>query len=187
MRGGDQQNITYRRQSYKSRERELEITPSTEERGKAVDGEEEITEPKSGEEMRFDSLLRALSVLAKGQKDMLEEIKSQNRDKATPRGFLCRETFGASQPLNHPSLVAQRPSVSVPTRATLPSFVPVAQIEPTREEDTPQMGDYFREWQVMDENFKEAFSSKIIASSSKVRGTRGTKDKGPKTMSYREP
>lgn len=46
----------------------------------------------------------------------------------------------------------------MPTRATLPSFVPIAQIELVREEDTPQMGDYFREWQGMDEDFKEALS-----------------------------
>jgi len=37
--------------------------------------EEEMIEPKSREEMAFDSLLRALSDLVKGQKDMLEEIK----------------------------------------------------------------------------------------------------------------
>ncbi len=76
MREGDQQNITYRRQMYQSRERELEITPDAEDGGKAVVAEEDMVEPKSREEMAFDSLLRALSHLAKGQKDMLEEIKS---------------------------------------------------------------------------------------------------------------
>lgn len=158
IRGEDQENITYRGQRYKSRERELEITPDTEETGKIVVREEEMIEPKSREEMAFDSLLRALSDLAKGQKDMLEEIKSQSRDKATPRGFLCGETSEASQPFDHPSPTTQRPSVSVTTRATLPSFVPMAQIEPAREEENPQMGDYFREWQAMDKNFKEALS-----------------------------
>lgn len=58
--------------------------------------EEEMTEPKSREGMAFDSLLRALSDLAKGQKDMLEEIKSQNRERTTPRRFLCGETSGAT-------------------------------------------------------------------------------------------
>lgn len=128
-----------------------------EKNGKAVAKEEEMIEPKSMEEMAFDSLLRALSDLAKGQKDMLEEIKSQNWDRATSRGFLCGETLGASQPFDQPPPAAQRPLVSVPTRATLPSFVPIAQIKPARE-DTPQMRDYFREWQVMDEYFKEALS-----------------------------
>lgn len=146
MREGDQQNITYCRQRYKSREREIEITPDTEERRKAVVGREEMTEPKSREEMTFDNLLRALTDLAKGLKDMLEEIKSQNRDRDTPRGFLRGETFETSQRFDHPSQVAQHPSVSVPTQATLPSFMPVAQIELAREEDTPQMGVYFKEW-----------------------------------------
>lgn len=83
MRGEDWENITYRRQRYRSKERELEITPDTEEKGKTVVGQEEMTEPKSMEEMAFDSLLRALSDLAKGKKYMLEEIKSQSRDRAT--------------------------------------------------------------------------------------------------------
>ena len=76
MRGEDRENITYQRQRYRSRERELKITPDTEERGKTMAGEEEMTETKSREEMAFNSLLRALSELAKGQKDMLEEVKS---------------------------------------------------------------------------------------------------------------
>lgn len=76
MRGEDWENITYHRQRYRSRARELEITPNTEERGKIVAGEEEMTEPKSREEMAFNSLLRALSDLAKGQKDKLEKINS---------------------------------------------------------------------------------------------------------------
>jgi len=66
MREGDQQNVTFRRQRYRGRERELEITLDMEDRGKAVVGEEEMTEPKSREETTFDSLLRALSDLAKG-------------------------------------------------------------------------------------------------------------------------
>ena len=129
-----------------------------EDRGKAVAGEEEMTEPKSKEEMAFNSLLRALSDLDKGQKNMLEEIKSQNRERTMPRGFLCAETLGASQPFDHPSPVVQRPSVSVLTRATLHSFVPMAQIQPVREEDPPQMGHYFKEWQTMNEDFKDALS-----------------------------
>lgn len=66
MREGDQQNITYRTQSYRSREIELEINPYMEDRVKAVVEEEEMVEPKSREEIAFDSLLRALSDLAKG-------------------------------------------------------------------------------------------------------------------------
>ena len=102
MRGEGRENITYHRQSCMSRERELEITPDKEEREKVVAREEEMAEPKRREEMAFDSLLRALSDLAKGQKDMLEEIKSQKRDRATPRGFLCGENSGAYQPFDHP-------------------------------------------------------------------------------------
>jgi len=120
MRGEGRENITYRRQRYRSRERELEITPDMEEKGKTVAGEEEMTEPKGREEMAFNSLLRALSELAKGQKDMLEGIKSQSRDRATPRGFLCGETFRASQPFYHPSQAAHHHSVSVPTRLHYP-------------------------------------------------------------------
>ena len=48
MRGEDWENITYQRQRYRSWERELEITPDTEEKGKAVnletDEEEEDLE-----------------------------------------------------------------------------------------------------------------------------------------------
>lgn len=76
MRGEGRENITYWRQRYRSRERELEITPDMEEKWKTVAREEEMTEPKGREEMAFNSLWRALSELAKGQKDMLEEIKS---------------------------------------------------------------------------------------------------------------
>jgi len=158
MRGEDRENITNRRQRYRSRERELEITPDMGGKGNTVAGEEKMTKPKCREEMAFDSLLRALSDLAKGQKDMLVEIKSQSRDRATPRGFLCGETSGASQPFDYPSPAVHRLSVSVPTRATLPSFVSITQIKRAREEDTPQMGDYFREWQAMVEDFKEALS-----------------------------
>jgi len=146
MSEGDQQNITYKRQRYRSGERELEITPNTEDRGKAVVAKEDMVEPKSKEEMVFDSLLKALNDLAKGQKEMLEEIKMQNRERTTPRGFLFGETSGASRQFDHPSLAAQPPSTIEPTRATLPSFVPVAQIEPARAEDPSQMGEHFREW-----------------------------------------
>jgi len=97
MREGDEQNITYRRQRYQSRERELEITPDTEDRGKAVVAEEDMGEPKSKEGMAFDILLKALNDLTKGQKEMLEEIKMQNQERTTPSGFLFGETSGASQ------------------------------------------------------------------------------------------
>jgi len=66
---------------------------------------------------------------------MLEEIKMQNRERTTPRGFLFGEIFGASQQFDHPSPATQSPSASGPTRATLPSFVPVAHIEPAGGED----------------------------------------------------
>ena len=63
----DRQNITYKRQRYQSRERELEINLDTKDRGKAVVEEEDMVEPKSREEMDFvDTLLRALNDLAKG-------------------------------------------------------------------------------------------------------------------------
>jgi len=60
----DRQNITYRRQRYWSRERELEITSDTKEHGKAVIVED-MVEPRSKEDMAFDNLLKALSDLAK--------------------------------------------------------------------------------------------------------------------------
>ena len=44
----DRQNIAFRSQRYRSRERELEITPDTEDRGKAVAKEEEMVEPRAG-------------------------------------------------------------------------------------------------------------------------------------------
>jgi len=44
-------------------------------RGKIVAEEEEMAEPKRREEIAFDSLLRDLSDLGKGRKDMMGEIK----------------------------------------------------------------------------------------------------------------
>lgn len=92
----------------------MEITPNMEDRGKAVVADEDMVEPKCREEMDIDNLLKALNDLAKGQKEMLEEIKMQNRERTTPRGFLFGETFGASQQLDHPSPAAQRPLASGP-------------------------------------------------------------------------
>lgn len=66
----DRQNITYRRQRHQSRKRELEITLDTEDRGKALIIED-MGERKRREEVAFDSLVKALSDLAKGQKEML--------------------------------------------------------------------------------------------------------------------
>ena len=85
-----------------------------------------MVEPKSREEMAFDNLLKVLNDLAKGQKEMLEEIKMQNRERTTPRGFLFGETSRASEQFDHPTPAAQPPSASGPTRVTLPSFVLVA-------------------------------------------------------------
>lgn len=94
MREGDQKNITYCRQRYRSSERELEITPYTKDKGKATVGEEEMTEPKSKEEMAFNDLLWALSDLAKGLKDMLEEVKSQKIERTTLEGFYVGKLTG---------------------------------------------------------------------------------------------
>ena len=69
----------------------------------------------------------------------------QNRERTTPRGFLFGETSRASQQFNHPSPATQPPLTSGPTRATLPSFVLVAQIELAGTEDPSQMGEHFRE------------------------------------------
>jgi len=55
----------------------LEITLDTEERRKAVIVED-MVETRSKEGMAFDSLLKALNDLAKGQNEMLDEIKQQN-------------------------------------------------------------------------------------------------------------
>ena len=55
----------------------MEITPDTEDHGKAV-VTEDMGEPKRREEISFDGLLKALSDLAKGQKEMLDEIKMSN-------------------------------------------------------------------------------------------------------------
>jgi len=107
----DRQNITYRRQRYRSRERELEITPDTKDMGKAVVAKN-MGDPKSREEMAFDSLLKALNDLVKGQKEMLDEIKMQNWERSTPRGFLFGETSGASQQFDHPSPTVQPPLAS---------------------------------------------------------------------------
>jgi len=82
----------------------------------------------------------------------------QNRERTTTKGFLFGETSGASQQFDHPSLAAQPPSASGPTRATLPSCMPVAQVEPAGIEDPSQMGEDFREWQSMGADFREALS-----------------------------
>lgn len=42
--------------------------------------EEDMGEPKSREEIAFDSLLKALRNLEKGKNDILDEIKIQNRE-----------------------------------------------------------------------------------------------------------
>lgn len=60
----NRQNVTYQRQRYQSRERELEITPDTVEPEHAVE-EVNIGEPRSKEEAAFDSLLKALNDLAR--------------------------------------------------------------------------------------------------------------------------
>jgi len=138
----DRQNITYRRQRYWSREKELEITPDTKDRGKAV---EDMGEPKSKEEIAFDNLLKALSDLAKGQKEMLDEIKRQNREWSTYRQFVFGETSGASQQFDHLSPIAQSPPSSEPTQATLPSFLPLVQGEIGGGEDPSLMGEHFKE------------------------------------------
>jgi len=65
-----------------------------EEKGKTVAGEEEMAEPKSREEMAFDSLLRALSDLAKGQKDMLEEINHRTKTEPHLEAFVWRNFWG---------------------------------------------------------------------------------------------
>ena len=78
----------------------MEITPDMEDRGKTT-LVEDMGEPKSREEMTFDSLLKALSDLAKGQKEMLDEIEIQNRE------FVVGETSGASQQFDHLSPTVQ--------------------------------------------------------------------------------
>jgi len=47
------------------------ITQDTEDKGKAVVVEEDMGEPKIKEDMAFDSLLKDMNDLAKGQKEML--------------------------------------------------------------------------------------------------------------------
>lgn len=74
----------------------MEVTSDTNDRGNTAVAEG-MGEPKSREEMALDSLLKALSDLAKGQKEMLDEIKMQNREQSTHREFVVGETFGASQ------------------------------------------------------------------------------------------
>lgn len=60
----DRQNITYKRQRYWSRERELEISPDTKDLGKEV-VIEDMGEPKRRKGIAFDSVLKPLSDLAK--------------------------------------------------------------------------------------------------------------------------
>lgn len=123
----------------------MEITLDIEDRGKVV-VKEEMGEPKRKERFAFDSLLKVLSDLEKGQKEMLDEIKMQNREQSTHQEFLFGETSGASQQLDHLSPTAQPPSLSGPTRATLPSFLPLAQGEPGGVEDQSPLGEHFRQW-----------------------------------------
>lgn len=73
---------------------ELEITPDKEACGQAV-VVANMGEPKHKEEVAFDSLLKALNDLDKEQKEMLVEIKQQNRDKSIHHEFLFGETLGA--------------------------------------------------------------------------------------------
>lgn len=73
----------------------MDITPDTEDRGKTA-VVEDMGELKSKEEMAFDSLLKALSDLAMGQKEMLDEIKMQNRERSTHQEFVVGETSTTS-------------------------------------------------------------------------------------------
>lgn len=70
----------------------------------------------------------------------------QNRERSTYREFLFGETSRASQQLDHISPTAQPPSLSGPTRATLPSFLPLAQGESCGVEGQSPMGEHFKEW-----------------------------------------
>ena len=102
MNEEDRKNITYQRQRYRSKEKELEITPDTETPGKAI-VVANIGESRSKEEATFHNLLKALNDLAQGQKEMLEELKQKNRDKSIHHEFLFRDISGASQQYDHPS------------------------------------------------------------------------------------
>ena len=50
------------------------------------------------------------------------------------------------------------PAFSRPTKITMPTFLPPVPSEQGRRHDHIPMGDYFREWQSMGENFKAALS-----------------------------
>lgn len=74
----------------------MEITPDPKDRGKVVVAED-MGEPKSREEITFDRLLKALSDLAKGQKEMLDKIKVQNQGaEHSPRVYIWRDFRGLS-------------------------------------------------------------------------------------------
>lgn len=73
----------------------MEITLDLEACGKIV-MVAEIGELRSKEDVAFDRLLKALNEVARGQKELLEEIKYKNRDKGLHREFLFGETSRAS-------------------------------------------------------------------------------------------
>ena len=125
-------------------------------------------ESKRKGEATFGSILKALNDLAKVQKGMLEGLKQHNRDKSIHFEFLIRETSGVSQQCDHPLPATHPLAFSRPTSITMPTFLPPVPSEQGRWHDHIPMGDYFREWQSMGENFKAALSE-ITASSSRMK------------------
>lgn len=91
----EKHNIKYRRHRYRSREKELEITPGTKTIEQEVVGVN-MGEPTRKEEATFNSLLKTLNDLEKRQKEMLEELKQQNHDKSVHMDFMFGETSRAS-------------------------------------------------------------------------------------------
>jgi len=68
--------------------------------------------------------LKALNDLAKGKKEMLEELKLQNRDTSIHREFLFGEASGASQQYDHPPPTTHPPTFRGPTKTMLSTFLP---------------------------------------------------------------
>ena len=109
-------------------------------------------------EATFGRILKALNDLAKGHNGKLERIKQHKRDMSIHQEFLFGETSGVSQQCDHPLPATHPLAFSRPTRTTMPTILPSVPSEQGRRHDHIPMGDYFREWQSMGENFRVALS-----------------------------
>lgn len=121
----NKKDITYRRQRYKSRERQLQITPDTETLELEVEGPamgENLNDRVSKEEEFSQHLLKAIHDLSRGNDEVRQQNNSNNKGKGVQGDVHLGEGLGtshhqATNPTNVPHVF------STPPRSTIPTFL----------------------------------------------------------------